>query len=341
MSAAILQTKAEIEAERIPYSPLGENEASGASDSTPSIVISRERQPKARRQPEATASPYGMTPAELKRLSAACHYVRRQGAGLFVSTSCQGASEAEVAALVRSVRSDLAKYQRDAGIARFAIDVRQCTPGPHAHILSVWPTAKHRDEVIRRLRNSRYSEKIWVRDVYDWNGLVGYLATEATPQACYAAGRSIRRLPKHRRATPITGDNVRLSRPLERALIQRGDIEPYRHKYVARVSFEKPNETKGLLIDSDGSRTSNFNGLASFKSTPGEQLALFPDAPVIDFRAAAEARRKELGISQREAAKLAGIRQSHWSNAFVRRHDPVGPWVLNRVREFIGKSLAA
>ena len=314
LNGTILQTNAERETEGIPSSFQTDKEGQPSSAREAPIVISRERQPELRREPEATASLHGMTTAELKRLSSACHFLSGEGAGLYVSLSCCGASEAEMAALSRLVKSDLAKYQRDAKIACSWVEVRQSTPEPHAHIVSVWPTTRHRDNAISKLRNGRHAEQIWVEAVFNWRGLVGYLAKEATSQAWYASGRNFRRLRKSERAAPISGDSVRISRSLKAELIQRGDIEPYKRTYVARVNLGKPNNINGLTIQSnrllEEPLAGNFKGLGLLNYTPGEQLALFPDAPVIDLRAAAEARRKELGISQREAAKLAGIRRS-------------------------------
>jgi len=64
-------------------------------------------------------------------------------------------------------------------------------------------------------------------------------------------------------------------------------------------------------------------------------------APVIDLAAIAEAKRKDLGLSQREAARLLGIRQPHWSNSINRRHDTLSPWARNRLLEFAADRLAA
>ena len=72
-----------------------------------------------------------------------------------------------------------------------------------------------------------------------------------------------------------------------------------------------------------------------------EQLPLPMVAPVIDLAAIAEAKRKDLGLSQREAARMLGIRQPHWSNSINRRHDRFSAWRQNRLREFADDRVAA
>jgi hypothetical protein len=71
------------------------------------------------------------------------------------------------------------------------------------------------------------------------------------------------------------------------------------------------------------------------------QLALDLDAPVIDVRALVEETRVARGLTQREAGALIGYRQPGYSNAVVRRHDPLSVWSRNRALEFIGQSRAA
>ncbi len=72
------------------------------------------------------------------------------------------------------------------------------------------------------------------------------------------------------------------------------------------------------------------------KATPVPvQLTLGIALPRIDLFALAEAMRIAAGLSQRQAAIRIGIKQPQWSNAIVRRHDTLSPWVWNRVREFI------
>lgn len=71
------------------------------------------------------------------------------------------------------------------------------------------------------------------------------------------------------------------------------------------------------------------------------QLALDLDAPVIDVRALIEETRVARGLTQKEAGALIGYRQPGYSNAVVRRHDPLSVWSRNRALEFIGQSRAA
>lgn len=64
------------------------------------------------------------------------------------------------------------------------------------------------------------------------------------------------------------------------------------------------------------------------------QLVLF-DAPVIDIRAQIEAARLDRRMTQGQLAVILGMKQPHYSNAVVRRHDPLGPFARRRALEWL------
>jgi hypothetical protein len=67
------------------------------------------------------------------------------------------------------------------------------------------------------------------------------------------------------------------------------------------------------------------------------QASLFEqiDAPAIPVLELVEAKRIRQGLSQREVARMFGIRQPAYSNAVIRGHDKLGPWAMRRALEFV------
>lgn len=66
-----------------------------------------------------------------------------------------------------------------------------------------------------------------------------------------------------------------------------------------------------------------------------EQLAFDFDAPVIDIRSGLEAAWIERGLSQRQLAAVLGMKQPHYSNSVVRRHDPLSAYARRRALEWL------
>jgi hypothetical protein len=64
------------------------------------------------------------------------------------------------------------------------------------------------------------------------------------------------------------------------------------------------------------------------------QLVLI-ETPPIDIRTQIEAARIARGLSQREVAAVMGMKQPHYSNAVVRRHDPLGEFARTRALEWL------
>lgn len=75
--------------------------------------------------------------------------------------------------------------------------------------------------------------------------------------------------------------------------------------------------------------------------TPPVQLALALDAPVINVFDLVEARRLAENESQRSLCpRRFGVGQSQYANA-KRGHDPLSPWVINRMLEYVAEGIAA
>lgn len=68
--------------------------------------------------------------------------------------------------------------------------------------------------------------------------------------------------------------------------------------------------------------------------SPPVQLVLI-ETPQIDIRSQIETTRLARGLSQRQVAAVLGMKQPHYSNAVVRRHDPLGPYARTRALEWL------
>jgi hypothetical protein len=197
------------------------------------------------------------------------------------------------------------------------------------------------EKLVARLRRSKYGWAVSCERIYSWDGLRDYLSKEATPQAWWSAGKSFRRIKvgEWRDGVTVTGDRVRLSDGLAAKLHSRGRIRPFRKTYSARRTTTATTQSQTLTHSEQ--RLPAPNSLTT--TIPPIQLSLFspPEAPVIEWRARAEQKRQALGLSQAKVASLLGWKQSHWSNAIVRRHDNLSPRAQRQLREFVTDRRAA
>jgi len=301
-----------------------------------------------------TADRHGQSRDENIILSESFRFLRRWPC-IFLSTGCDGTSEPKQRARIDGLKNHVRIYQQRAGMPEpYYVDVRESTPELHAHIVAAFPTkAAALDFGFRLERSPTYGPWIcgsndgrdaW-RLVHDWDGIFNYLSKEATRTTQVAARNRFRRIRVAHRSGSVSGDRVRLSDALERKLVALDRIEPRTRTYAARAPVpaiaKRPAwpmpaveqlAAKGRFLSGDNVETVR---------AVAEQLALPMVAPVIDLAAIAEAKRKALGIPQREVARLLGIRQPHYSNSVVRRHDSLTAWGWNRVREFAADQLAA
>lgn len=282
--------------------------------------------------PSRTACAWGLSPSELELWHACVHLLRRKGCGVFVTVEDYAQDTAERRGLFRRIKSDIAKYQRELGMRRrWYVEVLESYPGLHSHIVVVVPTALDADWLICRLSNSAtYGERLECKRVWDWNGLQNYLSGEATSQAWYKANRAFPRVPKSR-SGEMTGDRIRPSRDVENTLLTRGDIQRRQRTYA-----------KSERAASAPSKPLQGTAKAPTPPLAPIQLALPLDlAPVPPILKLVEEKRVEQKLTQREAARLLGIKQAGYSNAVVRLHDRLSPWAMNRAREFVADRLVA
>ena len=338
---AILWTEHRIAPSGIIIPDQGDSDREGAIPAAvPSYFI--KDSPLKERLP--TADPGGLSVGELIIGTEAIKFILDHGYQLVEATirptnwpEAGGHTEWEKRRRFEAICGMGVKYQRrHCGIPYpMWIRVDQGTPALHAHTLfAVCKGAGN--ELIWRLNNSKaYPEIAAKLAPTPLRYLTGYLTRQATSQAWGKAGRPGGFIKKAARAAPVTGDNLHMSRELERQLEERGVIQPRRRAYASRAI--KPVEHAVEVVDN---------------VVRNEVVALAPPAPIwppiqlglpivmpppIDFRAIAEAKRIEAGMTQSKAAARIGIGQAHWSNTIRGKRDAFSAWRLNRLREFVGE----
>jgi hypothetical protein len=189
-----------------------------------------------------TACSHGLGPSELRWPGEGMGYLKRQGAGSFVTVEAYAKTEREARALFRKVKSDIALRQRRAGARRVLwLEILEGEPAVHSHIVAAFHSQAEVEGTADSLnRSSVYGETVFAEPVSDWAGLTGYLAGEATPQAWFAAGKSFPRVAGSHRLGEGGGDRVRLSPDLEAALLRAGRVEPRKRTYAARALPKPP-----------------------------------------------------------------------------------------------------
>lgn len=293
-----------------------------------------------------TAVKHGISAPELKRLAAAVWFMRTQGTLLFVTNEAHKYDE-------RTKRNRFAGFKNNAhrvitdlssmcGIDDFpvyGVEVLEAEYALHQHLVYTLPTKKIRGRSVtsiakERLASSKlYGSHLTFLPVPTPERLINYLLKEATPQAHYR--RSFYRKPGSHPLGEGGGDRVRLTRNLEQDLIALGRIQPYRKSYasralpvVAQVAEPPPPVVEVVKQPEPPARPIQL-------ALP---LDLKPPPPILQL---VEAQRRDLGLTQREAARMLGLKQPAYSNAIVRHHDRLSPWAMNRAREFVAGRLAA
>jgi hypothetical protein len=286
-------------------------------------------------QAERTADKHGLSVGEFKILVEAAHDLKRTGPTVhFPLRSKRGEDEREQRNRIRAFKKRITIEQARLGAKPYRLEVLEASPSLHAHLLAAVPTMAAANDIIATMDRSEFgpflrksSGEPASKRVYEWNGMVLYLLKEATPQAWAKGGKSFQRKKKAQRSgSSVTGDRVRLSKALENRLVGRGKIKPRRRTYASRL----PQITTALAVESD-----------SPTMTTPVQLAFALDAPVINVFDLVEARRQAEGESQRSLARRRfGVGQSQYANA-KRGHDPLSPWVINRMLEYAKEGIAA
>lgn len=282
-----------------------------------------------------TASPFGLSHLELPRLTEGLAYLRRQGVGAVIHAAPLP-DEGLVRDLARDVKSRIALYQKRAEMRRRPLwtHVNEAVPSYHWHIVAPFPTRAYAEKFIDALNTAEAFLKhghaaIDAGLVTDWNGLLGYLAGEATPQAWYAAGKSFPRVPGSHALGEGGGDRVILSPAVEASLVRAEKVEPRRRTYAARALTRPSKSKRSRALAAGELQLSLFPQLEKPVARLGEWTeGVAPPAVVIEL----EFRRKQKGLTQAALAKRAGMSRERYTNIVQRRFGATA-WGVQRIRE--------
>ena len=288
--------------------------------------------------PPPIADRFGLSRAEIDvALDGLAELRRRRRRLLIVHAGVTLHGEREKRGRLRNCKALIGTNQKRVGMPYPEyLEILECTPSLHAHIIVSAPSRQAGNELIDNLNASQVYPELLAEWPDPMRGgidalLSNYLLKEATPRVAFGIQRRIEagtwtdagfsRTPNAKRGPPITGDRVRVSKSL------MGAVPAYSKTYAVRWIAAAEN----AVID-------NAALAPPAPIWPPIQLGL-PIAmpPPIDFRAIAEARRIEAGMTQREAAARIGIRQPHWSNTIQGKRDAFSAWRWNRIREFVGE----
>ncbi len=274
---------------------------------------------------ERAVQPHGISEAERDRVDAALHFLASHyGKQLvYVTIEAHDLDEKAARLLIRKAKSHFGELQRRAGLPRYNAEVLEGQHAVHSHIVGPLPWS-----YATQFQNYAYGEQLCVKRVYDIDGLQNYLLKEATPEAAYRT--SIRRRKGSHVLGEGGGDRVRLSRDLSAALERKGVIQRHKRTYASRVISKPKNAPTTVSAPSEALPRET----ASVAEAP-TQLALPLDAPIFPLGERLEAKRRELGLSQRDLARRLGVRQAHYSNSVIRHHDKLSGPVLRRALEWL------
>lgn len=182
-----------------------------------------------------------MTPNEIRLASDTEHFLDRLGLPLFYGVvSNRHACERETRKCVRMFKNEIAKEQarQRLPLCPAYLEILEGKPSVHSNILFPLADQKRATRWIASLQcSARFPDdtlKIQVAKGVGW--FVSYCAKERTPQARYVGGvgaLASRRSGSHKLGDG-GGDRVRLSKPIEAALIAAGTT-PRRRTYASRA----------------------------------------------------------------------------------------------------------
>lgn len=283
--------------------------------------------------PNRTTAPHGLTTAEVKRIFGGVHCMLHRRRQLWFATLGDGLQQmpsGEARAVVDNFLKALVVKQGKHGLPQHWVLVWECGGGLHSHIVFIANKG-----IVDSLKvSSRFGQFLHIRWAYSPGSLPRYLSKERTSQAQYAIGPFIggaRKRGSHQ--LPGGGDRVRLSKALKADAIAARYVEDWAPTNAKRSEIRAPSRPYRL-------RLGKAPGL-----TP-QQIPMFPELekpPVRlrDFHGGTptpaqieelEFRRKRLGLSQRQVAALAGIKQPHYANV-VRGHDSMSRFAARQLRE--------
>lgn len=193
------------------------------------------------RLPTRTAATWGITGAEINRLSGALRFIelycQPSRCGLWWLTTNKDTPRY----LIADIWKRITRLQSEYRVHPYSVAAFEGRGGLHAHIVFIGTR-----EIARRLRGSkRFGNLIDVRRATDLHGLAHkYLAKERTPQAGYGRDYILGGRIRGSHPLPGGGDRVRLSRELERDAIEAGYVEPWQHTNAKRSTEEKPRRPR-------------------------------------------------------------------------------------------------
>lgn len=262
---------------------------------------------------DATAVSWGISPEECRRLWNAGQFMKHQGKGLWWISTDTGISDARD--YVDHVTRHIVKLQKRNGLPQYWFRVWETDPGIHAHIVF---TGTRR--IADALKASQLGEYADVDHVYDVEGLIRrYLDKERTPQADHALRGHFRcRRKKGSHQLAGGGDRVILSAALKADAIAAGYVNPWQRSNAKRTQERKQYRPRPLTA-----RTLRPIGqlpLFPELERPPARLRDFhggtmPPAPALEL----EFHRKQLGLTQGELGRRAGLSQPQIANVIQGR----------------------
>ena len=191
--------------------------------------------------PAPTADDRGLSAAEIERLRIATLYLEELGLPVWVANIGDGLlyrDERSARGVIAQAQSLVAQLQKRAGLPQFAVTILESTFGLHGNIIFVATNkvalqfgrsflkkylGEHKGGACRtgfyRVKKTRE----------DWASVRSYYSKERTEEAHAAYGHlSDHYTPGVHRLGQGGGDRVRLSRALDRHLLDLGLVEPYR-----------------------------------------------------------------------------------------------------------------
>lgn len=274
-----------------------------------------------------------MTAAELKRLSAAVHFMEsycqpRRGDGLWWVSTNKNTDRHTIAALQKWItRLQWSEY----GLRPYNVTTFETGGGGlHAHTVFIGNA-----DLAERLRASkRFGEIIRVDPVTDLQGLARkYLVKERTPQAGYGRSHMLGGRLEGSHKLPGGGDRVRFSRDLERDAIEAGYVQDWQRTNARRSTHRKtyrPRQLKRRAPQPAG-QLPLFERLKPVSRLRDFGGGFVPPAVALEIEFY---RRRRLGLTQQELASQVGCSQGQLANA-LRGHDPISRAVVNRLRKIL------
>ena len=275
------------------------------------------------RRPDRFNLPHGFSHGAITLAAQASKFFDNLGLPLFYAVVANRfLPEREVREMARKFKSDLVKEQRRTNTPPWWLEMQEGSPAWHTNIL--FPLggqkAQQRAEAIAH-SPSFPGDTLNIQEAESGGWFVGYCSKERASEAKYVPG--VKMAPRLKGSHPNGdggGDRLRVSDQF-RTFLLAGGVADWKRRYASRTLPKQEPPPAAVYIEP-------------------VQLALPIAAPVIDIRSAVEAKRLAIGMSQQALAATLGLKQPGYSNAFVRRHDRPGSWLINRAVEFIGSAAA-